>query len=54
MKKEIHYQESVQQITFGGKSVIIHNFTPIYTMQEQKKVKDAINQILYEVFSKCR
>lgn len=54
MKKEIHYQEDVQQITCKEKHVTIHNFTPIYTAQEQKKVKDEINQTLYQVFSSIK
>lgn len=46
------YTEESHQVYCKGKTVTIRNLTPVYTVQEQEKVKSEINHTLYGIFSK--
>ncbi|MCI1965665.1 MAG: hypothetical protein LKJ17_05990 [Oscillospiraceae bacterium] len=52
MTDEKNYCEEIHPVSCAGTLVTVRNLTPVYSAQERQKIREEINQTLYEVFSK--
>lgn len=48
----IRYRNQTEMVLFQGKEIMLENFTPVFTPEQEAAKHRELEQLLYEVFCK--